>query len=76
MSAVPVVNPIASMMHPAAEISPRLKARVAGALYLISGTFYTYAGGSVRGKLVVAGNDAATAQSILSHTALYWRFRG
>ena len=35
------------------ETSPRLAARIAGALYLISGEAFTYAENSVRGKLVI-----------------------
>jgi hypothetical protein len=54
-----------------AEASSRLKARIAGVLYLISAMAYSFADNSVRGKLVVSGNAAATAHNILSHLSLY-----
>jgi len=53
------------------EASPRLKARIAGIFYLICGMAYSFADGSVRGKLVVAGDAAATAHNILAHEALH-----
>ena len=53
------------------EASPRLKARIAGIFYLICGMAYSFADGSVRGKLVVAGDAAATAHNILTHEPLY-----
>jgi hypothetical protein len=65
MSTAPLVA------QPASTISPRIKARLAGLCYLICGTAYTFADGSVRGKLVVAGDAAATARNILAHQALY-----
>ena len=52
-------------------VSPRLKARIAGLSYLICGMAYSFADGSVRGKLVVVGDAAATAHNILAHEALY-----
>ena len=54
-----------------AKASPRLKARIAGALYLVSGQAFSFSEFSVRGKLVVDGNAAATAQNILSNETLY-----
>jgi Domain of unknown function (DUF4386) len=54
-----------------AEASPRLKARITGVLNLISGMAYSFADGSVRGKLVVSGDAAATAHNILAHLPLY-----
>jgi Domain of unknown function (DUF4386) len=54
-----------------AGISPRLKARVAGVTYLICGMAYSFARNDVRGKLVVDGDAAATAQNILAHESLY-----
>jgi hypothetical protein len=54
-----------------AKASPGLKARIAGVLYVVSGTAYSYGEGSVRGKLVVPGDAAATAHNILSHESLY-----
>lgn len=53
------------------EASPGLKARIAGVLYLITGWAYSFADGSVRGKLVVVGDAAATAHNILTHETLY-----
>jgi hypothetical protein len=53
------------------EISPGWKARIAGLLYLIAGMTYSFADGSVRGKLVVVGNAGATARNILAHQGLY-----
>jgi predicted membrane protein len=55
--------------------SPRAKARMAGVLYLIAGQAYAYAEFSVRGKLVVWGDAAATAHNILAHEPLFrWGF--
>ncbi len=53
------------------EASPRFKARIAGVLYLIAGMTYSFADGSVRGRLVVSGDAAATAHNILAHEPLY-----
>ena len=53
------------------EASPRLKARIAGIFYLICGMAYSFADGTVRGKLVVAGDAAVTAHNILTHEPLY-----
>jgi hypothetical protein len=53
------------------EMSPRLRARVAGVLYLICGTAYSFADGSVRGRLVVYGDAAATAHNILARETLF-----
>jgi hypothetical protein len=52
-----------------AEASPRLKARIAGALYL-SGVANLFAS-AVLGSLVVTGDAAATAHNILTHETLY-----
>jgi len=54
-----------------AGVSPRLKARIAGIFYLICGMTFSFADGSVRGKLVVVGDAAATARNILAHEPLY-----
>jgi len=53
-----------------AEVSPRLKARVAGVLYFLSGVvaFDEFA---VLGRLVVHGDPAATAANILAHQLLF-----
>jgi len=59
------------MMERIAEASPRFKARIAGVFYLLNGLTYGFADGSVRGKLVVYGDAAATAHNILAHEPLY-----
>jgi Domain of unknown function (DUF4386) len=58
------------MAHPMAT-SPRLLARIAGALYLVSGEAFSFAENSVRGRLVVFGDAATTAHNILSHQGQY-----
>jgi Domain of unknown function (DUF4386) len=59
-------------MERTAEASPRFKARMAGFCQLMEAV--TAASGEViiPGKLVVAGNAAATAASILGHERLFW----
>jgi len=47
------------------ETSPRLKARIAGALYLISGTLF------VRGMPAITADAAATAHNMLAHQSLF-----
>lgn len=54
-----------------AEAAPRLKARIAGGLYLIvivAGAFHY---GFVRGAIVVPGDAGATASNILKQESLY-----
>lgn len=58
------------------EFSPRFTARVAGALYLISGTAFTFGENTVRGKLIVAGDAAATVAQIVAHEVEYRRGLG
>jgi hypothetical protein len=53
------------------EESPRLTARIAGGLYLTGGLAYTFADVSVRGRLIVYGDAAATAHNILAHETLF-----
>src|SRR2546425_7043916 len=53
------------------ETSPRLKARIAGLLYLIVIVGGIFAEVFVRGRLVVHGDAAATAHNILTHELLY-----
>ena len=53
------------------RISPRLEARLTGAIYLVSGWAFTYGNNNVRPKLVVSGDPAATAANILSHLPQY-----
>lgn len=58
-----------------AGISPHLKARIAGLLYLIIIVGGIFAEIFVRGRLVAQGDPGATAQNILTHEALYrWGF--
>ena len=59
------------MMERIAEASPRFKARITGVFYLLNGLTYGFAAGSVRGKLFVFGDAAATAHNILAHEPLY-----
>lgn len=53
------------------RISPTLEARVTGAIYLLSGWAFTYGESSVRSRLIVPGDAAATAANILSHLPQY-----
>lgn len=53
------------------EASPRLKARIAGVLYLIIIVAASFAEFFVRGRLVVGGDAGATATNILAHEPLY-----
>jgi hypothetical protein len=63
------------MTDRAAETSPRLKARIAGLLYLIVIVAGIFAEILVRGRLVVSGDAAATAHNILAHEQLFrWGF--
>jgi hypothetical protein len=55
-----------------AEASPRFKARMAGVFQLLEGLTATYGEVIVLGKVVVAGNAAATASNILGHERLFW----
>jgi hypothetical protein len=55
-----------------AERSPRLKARMAGACQLLEAITAAFGGVIIPGKLVVAGNAAATAANILGHERLFW----
>jgi hypothetical protein len=51
------------------EASPRNKARITGALYLLS-ILLGGAGESIHGRLVVPGDASATAENILTHVPL------
>jgi len=53
------------------EMSPRTKARLAGAFYLVTILTGIFAQGFVSGRLVVSGDATATANNILSHEGLF-----
>ena len=59
------------MINHAVETSPHIKARIAGALYLIVIVAGIFAEIFVRGRLLVAGDAAATAHNIMAHELLY-----
>jgi hypothetical protein len=57
------------MMEGIREASPRFKARMAGVFYLLNGgTAFAF---SVRSRLVISGDAAATATNILAHEPLF-----
>jgi hypothetical protein len=55
-----------------AEASPRFKARMAGVCQLLEATTAAFGQVIVLGRLVVAGDAAATAANILGHERLFW----
>ena len=59
-------------MQRIAETSPRFKARMAGVCQLMEAVTAAFGQVIIPGKLVVAGNAAATAANILGHERLFW----
>ena len=59
-------------MERTAETSPRIKARMAGVCQLMEAVTAAFGEVIIPGKLVVAGNAAATAANILGHERLFW----
>jgi len=55
----------------AGETSPRLMARIAGVLYLLTILAGMFSAGFATGKLVVSGDAAVTANNILAHRGLF-----
>ena len=55
-----------------AEVSPQLKARMAGVFQLCESLTATFGQVFVLGRLVVSGNAAMTAANILGHERIYW----
>lgn len=62
----------AVMTERIAEASPRSLARMAGVFQLLEALTATFGQVIVPGRLVVAGNAAATAANILGHEQLVW----
>jgi hypothetical protein len=62
-------------MNGAFDVSPRARARIAGAVYIAAGATSLIGEMFVRGKLIVPGDPAATAVNILTHASL-WRVGG
>src|SRR5271169_6621637 len=60
------------MMERIVEASPRFKARMAGVCQLMEAVTAAIGEVIIPGKLVVAGNAAATAANILGHERLFW----
>jgi Domain of unknown function (DUF4386) len=54
-----------------ADMSPKAKARLVGALLLFTIVAGGFAQGLIAGRLIVAGDAAATAVNILTHESLY-----
>ena len=60
-----------AVMEGVSATSPRVKARVAGLLYLLTILTGILAQGFVSGRLVVDGDAAASATNILTHRGLF-----
>jgi hypothetical protein len=68
---------IGLMTEQIAEASPRFKARIAGAFYLVTIVTRMFVEIFVRNRLVVPDDAAATATNILAHEPLWrWGFAG
>ena len=59
------------MTNQTAETSPRVYARIAGALYLVNIVLGFFAVGYVPSAIVVSGSASATAHNIMAHGMLY-----
>jgi hypothetical protein len=59
------------MMNSIAEVSPRLRARLAGLFYVLAGAASVIGGMYIPGKLVVPDDAAASAEAILAHQHLF-----
>jgi hypothetical protein len=68
MSAPVAMQPMAA----AAGLSPRVKARMAGVLYVLGGVSSGLAQFFLLPRLVASGDAAATAATILAHEPLFW----
>ena len=67
------MNAIASMEQMAVtEVSPRVKARMAGVLYVLAGVTSGVAQFFLLPRLIVPSDTAATATNILAHEPLFW----
>jgi hypothetical protein len=62
----------AAVTEPSGEASPRFKARMAGVFEALEGLTAAFGQVVVLGRLVIAGNAAATAANILGHQRLFW----
>jgi hypothetical protein len=62
----------AVMTERIAGASPRVKARIAGVFYVLTGFTAVFNMFFVLGRLVVSGDAAATATNILAHEPLFW----
>lgn len=62
----------AATLERIAEMSPRVKGRIAGAFEALEGFSSSYGQVIILGKLVVAGDAAATAANILGHERQLW----
>jgi Domain of unknown function (DUF4386) len=59
------------MLGPIADMSPRVKARIAGLFYLLTMLAAAFSQGFVTEKFVILGDAAATAANILAHEDLF-----